>query len=189
MCTGNDLPYPPLHCLQSRGADPSIKTEDYDPYLNPGRKLPVEVRDALGLGVPARLPAAAPSCQRAGQCFAGCPLAALCGHGTEQNWRRPICPSILACRWLSMTTAAPSGASCWAWRRSMLGWPRRRSPTPTWAAGGPCMTMGWSRSRPGTGHTSIPTQVLTGCGVGRVGPGSGKMAPCSRGHKLLCYSS
>ena len=28
---------------QSRGADPSIKTEDYDPYLNPGKKLPVEV--------------------------------------------------------------------------------------------------------------------------------------------------
>jgi len=29
--------------LLSRGADPSIKTEDYDPYLNPGPKLPVEV--------------------------------------------------------------------------------------------------------------------------------------------------
>ena len=28
---------------QSRGADPSLRTEDYDPYLNPGRKLPVEV--------------------------------------------------------------------------------------------------------------------------------------------------
>lgn len=36
--------------LQSRGADPSIRTEDYDPYLNPGRKLPVEVsRRALSL--------------------------------------------------------------------------------------------------------------------------------------------
>lgn len=34
------------HCkfvAQSRGADPSIKTEDYDPYLDPGRKLPIEV--------------------------------------------------------------------------------------------------------------------------------------------------
>jgi [acyl-carrier-protein] S-malonyltransferase len=28
---------------QSRGADPSLRTEDYDPYLNPGRKLPIEV--------------------------------------------------------------------------------------------------------------------------------------------------
>ena len=28
---------------QSRGADPTIKTEDYDPYLDPGRKLPIEV--------------------------------------------------------------------------------------------------------------------------------------------------
>ncbi len=29
--------------LQSRGADPSLLTEEYDPYLSPGRKLPVEV--------------------------------------------------------------------------------------------------------------------------------------------------
>ncbi|KAI7846366.1 hypothetical protein COHA_000078 [Chlorella ohadii] len=29
--------------LLSRGADPSLRTENYDPYLNPGRKLPVEV--------------------------------------------------------------------------------------------------------------------------------------------------
>lgn len=29
--------------LQSQGADPSIKTEDYDPYLDPGMKLPIEV--------------------------------------------------------------------------------------------------------------------------------------------------
>ena len=29
--------------LLSRGADPAIKSEDYDPYLNPGRKLPVDV--------------------------------------------------------------------------------------------------------------------------------------------------
>jgi [acyl-carrier-protein] S-malonyltransferase len=29
--------------LQSRGADPRIRTEDYDPYLDPGKKLPVEV--------------------------------------------------------------------------------------------------------------------------------------------------
>ena len=29
--------------LLSRGADPSIRTNDYDPYLNPGRKLPEEV--------------------------------------------------------------------------------------------------------------------------------------------------
>ena len=28
---------------QSRGADPSVKTEDYDPYLDPGRKLAIEV--------------------------------------------------------------------------------------------------------------------------------------------------
>lgn len=28
---------------QSRGADPSIRTEDYDPYLNPGKKLAIEV--------------------------------------------------------------------------------------------------------------------------------------------------
>ena len=40
--------------LLSEGADPAVLTEDYDPYLNPGRKTPVEVaikdgptRDAL----------------------------------------------------------------------------------------------------------------------------------------------
>ena len=29
--------------VQSRGADPSIRTDNYDPYLDPGKKLPVEV--------------------------------------------------------------------------------------------------------------------------------------------------
>ena len=29
--------------MQSRGADPNIQTEDYDPYLNPGKKTPREV--------------------------------------------------------------------------------------------------------------------------------------------------
>jgi len=29
--------------LLSRGADPTITSEDYDPYLNPGKKLPIEV--------------------------------------------------------------------------------------------------------------------------------------------------
>ena len=29
--------------LQSRGADPSIRTEDYDPYLNPGHHLPIDI--------------------------------------------------------------------------------------------------------------------------------------------------
>lgn len=29
--------------MQNRGADPSIRTEDYDPYLSPGKKLPIEV--------------------------------------------------------------------------------------------------------------------------------------------------
>ncbi|GAB4817244.1 hypothetical protein N2152v2_004290 [Parachlorella kessleri] len=29
--------------LLSRGADPSIRTDNYDPYLNPGKHLPVEV--------------------------------------------------------------------------------------------------------------------------------------------------
>ena len=40
--------------LLSEGADPAVVTEDYDPYLNPGRKTPIEVaikdgptRDAL----------------------------------------------------------------------------------------------------------------------------------------------
>lgn len=28
---------------QSRGADPSIRTEDYDPYLNPGNHLPIDI--------------------------------------------------------------------------------------------------------------------------------------------------
>ena len=28
---------------QSRGADPSIRTEDYDPYLNPGHHLPIDI--------------------------------------------------------------------------------------------------------------------------------------------------
>ena len=31
-----------LH-LQTRGADPSIRTENYDPYLSPGLKLPIDV--------------------------------------------------------------------------------------------------------------------------------------------------
>lgn len=38
---------PALPSLQSRGADPSVRTEDYDPYLSPGRKLPVEVSAPL----------------------------------------------------------------------------------------------------------------------------------------------
>lgn len=29
--------------VQSRGADPSIRSKVFDPYLNPGPKLPVEV--------------------------------------------------------------------------------------------------------------------------------------------------
>ena len=29
--------------LQSRGADPSILSEDFDPYLTPGRKCPIEM--------------------------------------------------------------------------------------------------------------------------------------------------
>ena len=29
--------------LQSRGADPTILSEDFEPYLNPGKKSPVEV--------------------------------------------------------------------------------------------------------------------------------------------------
>jgi [acyl-carrier-protein] S-malonyltransferase len=28
---------------QTRGADPSIRTENYDPYLSPGHKLPIDV--------------------------------------------------------------------------------------------------------------------------------------------------
>ncbi len=43
----------PETCLpaQSRGADPSIKTEDYDPYLNPGCKTPLEAsKDCVTLG-------------------------------------------------------------------------------------------------------------------------------------------
>ena len=33
------LTYAPL--LQSEGADPSIRSEDFDPYLKPGRHTPV----------------------------------------------------------------------------------------------------------------------------------------------------
>lgn len=29
--------------VQSRGADPSIRTEEYDPYLNPGHHLPIDI--------------------------------------------------------------------------------------------------------------------------------------------------
>jgi [acyl-carrier-protein] S-malonyltransferase len=29
--------------VQSRGADPTIRTEDFDPYLNPGLKVPIEL--------------------------------------------------------------------------------------------------------------------------------------------------
>ena len=28
---------------QTRGADPSVRTNNYDPYLSPGLKLPIEV--------------------------------------------------------------------------------------------------------------------------------------------------
>ena len=29
--------------MQTRGADPTIRTEDFDPYLDPGKKLPIEL--------------------------------------------------------------------------------------------------------------------------------------------------
>lgn len=29
--------------MQSRGADPSIKSENFEPYLSPGRKVPIEL--------------------------------------------------------------------------------------------------------------------------------------------------
>ena len=29
--------------MQSRGADPSIRTENYDPYLKPGNHLPIDL--------------------------------------------------------------------------------------------------------------------------------------------------
>lgn len=32
-----------VHVLQSRGADPTILSENFEPYLSPGRKAPVEV--------------------------------------------------------------------------------------------------------------------------------------------------
>lgn len=32
-----------MHVLQSRGADPAILSENFEPYLSPGRKAPVEV--------------------------------------------------------------------------------------------------------------------------------------------------
>ena len=32
-----------IACPQTRGADPSIRTENYDPYLSPGLKLAIEV--------------------------------------------------------------------------------------------------------------------------------------------------
>ena len=32
-----------MFALQSRGGDPSIVSEDFDPYLSPGRKCPVEM--------------------------------------------------------------------------------------------------------------------------------------------------
>lgn len=32
-----------MHILQSRGADPTILSENFEPYLSPGRKAPVEV--------------------------------------------------------------------------------------------------------------------------------------------------
>ena len=38
-CTTRQLPL----CPQSRGADPRIRTENYDPYLDPGCKTPREV--------------------------------------------------------------------------------------------------------------------------------------------------
>ena len=152
---------PPMHCLQSRGADPSIKTEDYDPYLNPGRKLAVEVRDGAWAG--GCLPASRSSPML---CWlpAGCALREWDSAELEASHAL-----LFTYSWPLMMTAAPSGASCWAWRRSMLGWPGSLSPTPTWAAGGPCMTMAWSRSRPGTGLTSTPTQVCQGVAWAELG--------------------
>lgn len=32
-----------MHLLQSEGADPTIRSDEYDPYLKPGRHLPVDV--------------------------------------------------------------------------------------------------------------------------------------------------
>lgn len=32
----------PTHA-RSRGADPNVETEDYEPYLNPGRKTPIQI--------------------------------------------------------------------------------------------------------------------------------------------------
>ena len=41
-CTSLQAPaHPPV--LQCRGADPSVRTENYDPYLSPGLKTPREV--------------------------------------------------------------------------------------------------------------------------------------------------
>lgn len=37
-----------LNWIQSRGADPSIRTENFEPYLSPGRKLPIEVANEDG---------------------------------------------------------------------------------------------------------------------------------------------
>jgi ankyrin repeat protein len=36
-------PPPPRNNNQSRGADPSLLTDDYDPYLDPGPKRPIDV--------------------------------------------------------------------------------------------------------------------------------------------------
>lgn len=41
-------PHSHLSTPQSRGADPSILSEDFDPYLSPGAKLPVEVATEEG---------------------------------------------------------------------------------------------------------------------------------------------
>lgn len=67
----------PLPRRQSRGADPDVRTEDYDPYLDPGCKLAIDVAiedecirtQLLDLQVPLPLgPLAMPMGQSASSC-------------------------------------------------------------------------------------------------------------------------
>jgi hypothetical protein len=86
------------HLPQSRGADPSILTDDYDPYLDPGRKTPIQVPR------PPPVASIAPAC-----CLSACAVHERMLHATGAK------AGPLAC---SDTSWAPSSCSR---RTALLG--------------------------------------------------------------------
>lgn len=120
--------------MQSRGADPSIRTENYDPYLNPGKKLPVEVRWAVGHACCSELTDAVPLAVEVGS------SAWLSGHASHNYLGQSVCNQLVAVcclhcnsaaappcrRWRLRRRTMRCAPSCWPWRRSTPTCPRSR---------------------------------------------------------------